>query len=360
MNKVYTYRALRHVVFWLIFAFYEYFIHTIDQEGHLERFCIQISLLIGVFYFFAFFILDRFLPKKQFFLGVIATISTCLIYHLILFWIKLGIFIPNATYQQSDLEAKKVWDSIISFMNGEGNMNQNIGFYFLASSYSLVKQLLFSTGYWFSLDALRKEREKKELEVMLSKTELLFLRAQINPHFLYNTLNFLYSTAHSVSKPLGEAILRLSTMMRHTINPKGHYENMSELSREILYIENYIEIQQMRFSRKLHVHYEKEGDFEGRMIPPMILISFVENAFKHGTLDDPENPLFIWLSANDHFFEFSIQNKISSDVRESSSGIGQANIRQRLQLLCVTHGYEFTYGPCDDNSYHVYLKINFS
>ena len=182
-------------------------------------------------------------------------------------------------------------------------------------------------------EAIRVEKLRAATERKLNLTELQFLRAQINPHFLYNTLNYLYLQAKNVSPQMGEAVLQLANLMRMSIRPKGNYSNLVDLGKELDYLEAFIEMQQMRFGRSLNVVFEREGEFEGKLFVPMVLVSFVENAFKHGELSDPENPVVFEAICHDNNFEFNTYNNKNTDIREFSSGIGFENIRSRLNIL---------------------------
>jgi LytS/YehU family sensor histidine kinase len=159
----------------------------------------------------------------------------------------------------------------------------------------------------------------------------MLLKNQISPHFLYNTLSFLYTKALPLSKDLSDAIAKLSEMMRYSLNEIGKDDKVP-LEKEITHLENFIEIHQLRFNRELNIKLIIEGDTRQHKIMPLLLITFVENAIKHGKVHDPEQPLLIKMKMEKGIFNFFIKNKKSTGLKEKSSGIGLRNIKSRLAL----------------------------
>ena len=137
------------------------------------------------------------------------------------------------------------------------------------------------------------QAQKLQLEAQISQANFNFLKAQINPHFLHNTLNFLYAKSLPYSAELSEGILTLSDIMRYALNQGNQKDGKAPLKDEIEHVQNVIKISQLRFSNQLKVNFEIEGNVEGRMIIPFVLITLVENAFKHGDLKNPDYPIDI-------------------------------------------------------------------
>jgi LytS/YehU family sensor histidine kinase len=157
------------------------------------------------------------------------------------------------------------------------------------------------------------------------------LKSQINPHFLFNSLNNIYSLAYQKSEKTPEAILKLSEIMRYMLYESN--EDKVELSNEIRYLENYIELQKLRFKDNIYIKFEINGDPLGLMITPLVLISFVENAFKHGIATDSENPISISLNLTDGKLLFHVSNIKSSMNKDITGGIGLQNVQRRLSLI---------------------------
>lgn len=181
---------------------------------------------------------------------------------------------------------------------------------------------------WFKKYELEKELKTHQLEA-----ELRFLKAQVNPHFLFNTLNNIYSLSVTESKQAPEMILKLSDMMSYMLYDCKH-EQVS-LSSEIDYLRNYIALQQLKKDNELRIDFTIKGEIDQVMITPMLFIPFFENAFKHGNLEDVTNG---WLrsviSVAKGVLQFTASNTIQPKISISSKGgVGLENIRDRLALL---------------------------
>ncbi|WP_231426207.1 sensor histidine kinase [Pedobacter sp. Leaf250] len=176
----------------------------------------------------------------------------------------------------------------------------------------------------------KTEIANRKLKAEVVKSELAFLKSQINPHFLYNTLNYVYSLAIPVSDKIANAILRLSDLMRYTLNESP--DGKVTLSKEVEYLESYIELFKMRFEPKFFVDFSAEG-IEHQKVAALMLIPFVENAFKHGVLNDEKHPIRIKLKINGKRLSFEVSNKINRGQKDHSSGVGLVNIQRRLDLI---------------------------
>ncbi len=189
------------------------------------------------------------------------------------------------------------------------------------------------------------------------KMENNFLRAQINPHFLYNCLNFFYSETLEKHPYVADGILMLSDIMRYSLKDYSHNNGLTELSEEIEHIENVVNIHQMRFVGSLHIKIKVEGHPEGKLIAPMVLITLVENVFKHGDLHDSNHPAIIHCKIDEakKNILLSTFNKKKTGSREPSTGIGLANIEQRLQSLYPDNFSIHTFE--DDSTYKKDITI---
>ena len=176
------------------------------------------------------------------------------------------------------------------------------------------------------------EAQKMQLEVDKSQANFKFLKSQINPHFLHNTLNFLYAKSLPYSAELSEGILTLSDIMRYALNEATGADDKAPLKDEIEHVRNVIKINQLRFSNNLHVNFEVNGVLNGAEIIPFVLITIVENAFKHGDLQKPDQPIEIKLSIEHSRLFFYCRNKKKSGPKEISTGLGLDNIRNRLDF----------------------------
>lgn len=185
------------------------------------------------------------------------------------------------------------------------------------------------------------EAQKMQLEVEKSQANFNFLKAQINPHFLHNTLNFLYAKSLPYSAELSEGILTLSDIMRYALSEGNAKDGKAPLKDEIEHVRNVIKINQLRFSNNLKVEFEVKGVINGATIIPFILITLVENAFKHGDLKSNVFPIIIKLKVEGEQLFFYCQNKKKTGPKELSTGIGLDNIKKRLDLA-YGKNYAFT------------------
>jgi two-component system LytT family sensor kinase len=199
---------------------------------------------------------------------------------------------------------------------------------------TFVLTIAISTIYRMSKDQSQAEKHIQETRQENMRTELSFLRSQISPHFLFNVLNNIVAMVRLKSEGLEDTVIKLSSLMQYML-----YETDGEkvlLKTEAEYLQSYIDLQQQRFGGKVKIetHFELSNDWDE--IEPMLLIPFVENAFKHGVglIHDPQ--IHIRLETRDKVLRFSVRNKYNRDSFESKdkiSGIGLANVTRRLNLL---------------------------
>lgn len=174
------------------------------------------------------------------------------------------------------------------------------------------------------------EAQKMQLELDKAQANFKFLKSQINPHFLHNTLNFFYAKSLPYSVELSEGILTLADIMRYALHEAVDIDDKAPLKDEIEHVRNVIKINQLRFSNNLHVNFEVKGVINGAEIIPFLLITVVENAFKHGDLQRVEYPINIKLVIEHNKLYFYCHNKKKSGPKEISTGLGLDNIRNRL------------------------------
>jgi two-component system, LytTR family, sensor histidine kinase AlgZ len=211
------------------------------------------------------------------------------------------------------------------FNSGRFIIQHSIGALFVVI---FVGMLRFAND-WFELETKRKEIENEKLA-----SELRFLKAQINPHFLFNTLNNLYYLAFTQSPNTTTVIEKLSQMMRYMIYDSNHAK--VPLNKEIEYIKNYISLEKLRLDERVPIELSIEGNTDGLMIAPFIFIAFLENAFKHGvTNDSTYSWIKIKLQIHDKNCVYSIENsKLArgATTDEVKQGIGLQNVKRRLEL----------------------------
>ncbi len=161
--------------------------------------------------------------------------------------------------------------------------------------------------------------------------EVSFLKSQINPHFLFNTLNGIYSLANSRSPHTERAILQLSQMLRYVLYDSS--TEKIELAKDIAYISNFIHLQRLRLAQKVKVNYDIRGNTEALTIAPLLLISFIENAFKHGVSYIYPSTISIEISVFDETLTLVASNTVFENNTFDTGGIGLKNAKRRLELL---------------------------
>jgi len=285
--------------------------------GHIQALQYGLLFLFTVlfFYFATNYYYKLLAEKKKFisFLKVsIIILLFCLAYDTLLFY-----FLPQVLYSKNITLPRMYFQTVMNM--------------------SLFCGLSFIIAYITHLQEGQKQRkileaQKLQLEVEKSEANLNFLKAQINPHFLHNTLNFLYAKSLPYSGELSEGILTLSDIMRYALSEGNAREGKAPLKDEIEHVRNVIKINQLRFSNKLNVNFEVAGVVDHAMIIPFVLITLVENAFKHGDLQKQDHPIDIKLNVNGNKISFFCRNKKKTGPKELSTGVGLENIKKRLDL----------------------------
>lgn len=197
--------------------------------------------------------------------------------------------------------------------------------------------MLFSTVLRVLTDWWRYQREKQTLQTQTIQSELRFLKSQINPHFLFNTLNNLYALTLKKSDKAPEIVLKLSEIMRYMLYECN--EKQVLLSKEIQYIHNYLDLERLRQPKGADIHFNTEGFVSDQLIAPLLFVPFLENSFKHGMNHHVQGGGFVHLNLRVHGddLEFTAENskaeKLPRQEHPRSGGIGLVNVRQRLHIL---------------------------
>lgn len=218
-------------------------------------------------------------------------------------------------------------------------------FFFIVTGFSLSIELTF--------ELFRQILSKHEIEAEKNKAELALYKSQINPHFLFNTLNTLYALVITRSEHTEKAFITFSNMLKYMY--KQTESDTIDIAKEIDYIREYIELQKLRLNPHTQVDFTCQTDDEHIPIPPMILITFIENAFKYGISSEEDVHIFIHLKVQNGLLTFETRNKIIKRKEKNTSPIGITNCRKRLELL-YPQRFELKTEKNGEN-YHVMLKI---
>jgi len=281
-----------------------------DQYGRIgglvcNFFTITNIMHIGLFYFNAFYLYTKLLTSRRWWLYL-----SCMALLVIIFYgIKKIILLT--------------WFPLLAAGKSA----------FQFTFFPTIFFLVLSTIYRLVLDKMTQEKDRTKREADQLEIELKFLRSQISPHFLFNVLNNLVSMARYKSDYLEPALLKLSGLMRYMLYESD--EQKVSVSKEIEYLKSYIELQKLRFEEDVAIKTAIQYEGDPFSIEPMLLIPFVENAFKHGVSVVRDPFINIELTVLDNVLHFNVKNKFEEEgqSKDKDSGIGLANLRARLKLL---------------------------
>lgn len=344
-------RILLHIGFWLFYTIYNGYLSVplsgttfADLSlwerlklGYLAECCLLWIKIPAVY-----LILYRFLPQslegKK--IGILAVqfFLTAFVATMLTRWTWYEFIYKYIYCIDPPAEAATMWITVFRWIFA------SIEIWMLLGITSAIKL--------FRLRLQAVEREKKLVEEKL-QSELKFLRSQTNPHFLFNTLNNLYHLARKNSSNTPDAILKLSGLMRFML-----YECTATtipISKEIDLIRDYIELEKLRYDNRLTVDFKVDATIENQKIAPLLLMPFVENAFKHGASESTGNIwVYIYLTIKNGVLEFSVKNSKDPDTQYSDEGIGLKNIKRQLDLIYPNHILEI---KNRENEFEIYLKI---
>lgn len=303
---------LDHILFWFFYALFWLIVtNSINDVSQIINTLIVVVLHASVSYFNIYVLVPLLLQKRKYLsyiLSVVLSITlTC-------FPLALLIYLFNPT------NAVAVWEPEFFIFNS------------FQTSYAVgLTMVLRLSMQWY-----QREKEKSELMRLTSETELKYLKSQINPHFLFNSLNSIYALALQKSEKAPQTVLMLSDMLRYLLYEAG--EKKVTIDKEIAYLNNYLELERIRLGNRGEITFEYETDSDEYLIEPMLLMPFLENSFKHGLNKVAhEGWIKIELFINEGILTFLISNNIKSKSSESNKnevgGIGIVNVKKRLNLL---------------------------
>ena len=333
-----------HILFWLASIILFALILFLNNK-ELSIILLEKSLVINLFFAAAVYtnlyvLFPRFLKQKN--------------YIFYFFWL---IVLLTAFSLSLQFLYSKPLTKIMGLEDSKSfNTNIHAAYFYLILLYVGVTSVLKFINDWISLQDVNLKLAKIEKQKL--EAELKTLKGQLNPHFLFNSLNNIYSLSLIKSDKVPELILKLSDLMRHIIYESK--ENFISLEKELEFVNNFIELQRIRTSDKTNINYQITGKIPSAKIAPLIFEPFIDNAFKHG-LPGTENPDFINISFNfnkEDFLLFKIENNFSdySTQNSKNSGIGLENVKQRLKLLYAPEDFNLNISR-KDNIHVVSLEL---
>ena len=294
------------------------------------------------------------------------------LFYMIIVYFNLNYLIPNYLSQKTVL----TYTGLLLLSAMILTPIRTIALYFLYSGEPIYQEYfafrwheifmgMFLVGAGSTLakilsDWLRHERDKKDLQTQTMQSELRFLKSQINPHFLFNTLNSLYALTLKKSDAAPEIVIKLSEMMRYMLYECN--ERRVPLRKEVQYIQNYLDLERLRQGQHAEIEFRLNGEIKEQQIAPLMFTPFLENSFKHGLNNQlSEGFVRIQLDVNDQKVELQIENskapvKPVQNHGKPSGGIGLVNVRRRLNLIYPDH-YNLNVKD-EPNSYKVNLELD--
>lgn len=328
----------RHLLFWTAIILLYYSIEASRGQPELFWYTLiyQLPSDIITTYFTYYVIVKQFLLKRRYWMAGILLISSAVVFSLIAWTVFYYRVIP-VVYPQL---LPRPW------LDGPGIIQVGIGLYYVAFMFSGLKLYRI----WKSNREAQQELEKQHL-----KSELALLRAQVNPHFLFNTLNNIDTLVFEDQEKASESIVKLSGIMRYML-----YDANAEqvpLEKEISCLQSFIDLHRLRMKDPGFVEFEVVGNPQGHLIPAMLFLPFVENTFKHGSLQGPSPGIKIHLHIQDNSYFLTVKNRLrkTSVPYEIPSGVGLQNVRRRLDLI---YGRDYQLEVTEvDHNYQVKLIL---
>ena len=320
-----------HVIFWSIYFLFNtlrWGSYFDDYLYSLKTNIIGFPIHMALCYLNIYVLMPIFVFRKKYFLYIVITLSVIFLMVLLKF---------NLTYF---LVSTEVWPE------GPEIINRITLNYTIDMMFGELYVMTFVTAIKITMDWLKEHKRLNDLEKLQLETELQFLRTQVSPHFFLNTLNNIYALTIEKSNKAPKMIIKLSELMKYML-----YETKVErlsLEKEILSIQNYLDLERIRSGEKLEIEMEISGEIANKTIAPMLILSFVENAFKHG-VNKNIKPVTVKISFDikGDFLYFSITNPKPAvtgfnRTTKSSGGIGLENVKKRLALGYKSKEYNLT------------------
>ncbi len=338
-------RTLSHVVFWLVYLAFFSLLYGSYIDDYYNAFMVELAEMpfkMGLVYFNMYYLMPKYLLTKKYlefvvYLLLLMMVITALMQYLLLPFLIHPMFCPT-TCKEDNL-------TLFRFVKNIVNINYVV----------MITAVIYLLKNWYRHQQAAQSLTQDKLEA-----ELKFLKAQIHPHFLFNTLNSLYSLTLKKSDKAPEVVLKLSELMDYMLYDAA--AATVPLEKELNYMRNYIELERVRYANRVDITFTESGSIMGKHIAPMMLLPFIENAFKHGVSTETNNAwVRIDVKVQDDELTLLVENskcgeRASNSNRDFASGIGLKNVRRRLELL-----YENRYTleiEDEAESYAVCLQLN--
>lgn len=311
-------RVLSHFIFWISYVILFSLLFGSTYEGYQRGLIEVINTLpveILATYLTLYVIIPKLLDKKQYLaFGLVFAVSGIAFGYMARGLLHLW-YVPKY-FPNYDYEAYPLYN----IGKAAKNMVNLYSVVFAAAAIKLLKRN-------YQNEKIAEQLQKEKLD-----SELNFLKSQIHPHFLFNTLNNLYALTLQNSPKSSEVVLKLSNLLDYMLYDCNADQVL--ISKEIKQIENYISLERLRYDQGLEISFTASGDLAGKSIPPLLILPFVENTFKHGiTRNIDETFISIDLSLKNNLLNLRVENGKSKEESPVERGFGLKNVKRRLELL---------------------------
>lgn len=315
-------RVFWHLVFWVVYISFFALVYGSFEEDYGRQYLIQLSdatVQIPAVYFSLYFLMPKYLFKERYLEFLVYLIAIILIFSS-LTWFNY-VFVQDPLFWSHD-------DYIPSLWNFGKMLKYTTKIYPVLILAVVIKWF----KYWY-----REQKSNQQLVEEKLKAELNFLKAQVHPHFLFNTLNNLYALTLKQSKEAPEVVLKLSDLLNYML-----YDCRADevaIDKEIKLVKDYIDLETMRYGDRLSISFNVLGKSDGMKVAPLMLLPFIENSFKHGVSEEIDAS---WVNIDLELKEEKITLKVenskskqtdSEDTFHYKKGIGLNNVKRRLELL---------------------------
>lgn len=296
----------------------------------------------GVFYFTSIVvyyinfthICPRYLSKKRFLYFSLGFLGLLILFAVLRYFLDEVVF------------------KLLTGINNYQGTALDFQYYFFDNITFAIPPILYSSVIFLIFRFIEAQNQIMQLKLDHKKAELSFLKSQISPHFLFNTLNTFYSELIDAQPAVAKDIYKLSDLLRFVTYESS--EEFIELKKEIAFIKDYIYFYEKRFENELSLEFELKGEVKNQTIASLVLMHFIENVFKHGVLTDKQDPAKIQIHIETNSIRISTRNKIQQSVKYMEAGIGVENLKKRLDTI-YDQGYELHYAEEGD-----YFSANLS
>lgn len=332
-----------HILFWVA-----YFVFNIVRWGSyfndywysLKSNLVEFPLHIIVVYIHIYYLIPKFILKKKYKRYVFLLITLLGIHYLIRTGLNYLLVTENIWPEAEGTQEAFTFNHIVAVVLGE------------------IYVVALASAIKLTVDWVYERSRVEKLRAMQIKTELSFLKSQIQPHFFFNTLNNLYALTLEKSDVAPNVVLKLSDIMQYVLYEVK--EPKISLFTEINYIQNYLDLERLRFGDHIQSETNIVGDIENVMVPPLLFLPFIENCFKHGTKDGTKMKVLISFErVKNKWIIFTVENSFNSfklsEQTNDKHGIGIKNVKRRLELL-YKNEFELK-NIVKDNKYRIELQI---